>query len=80
MPTKKKWVILTSGKRPLKDISKELKKKGFAIDHVMEAIGQITGEATSEIKTSAKDIDGITDIILSHDDIQLGDPDSTETW
>lgn len=80
MSTIKKWVVLTSGKRSLTDISKELKKKGFVVGHVLKAIGQITGEATDDIKHSAEDIDGITDIFQSHDDIELGDPDSPVTW
>lgn len=80
MANNKKWIILTSGDRSLQDIATDLKNTGFAIEYVLDAIGQITGEASDEMKRKAEKIAGVTDIIPSHDDIHLGDPEAPVTW
>ena len=80
MPVNKKWIIITSGTRPLKDISADLEKHGFKVQHELDAIGQITGEGSEEIHSKLKSVQGVTDIFDSHEDIQLGDPDMEVTW
>lgn len=77
---KKKWIVITSGDQPLDEISKALTQKGFSIESTMDAIGQITGEASEAVKKQALKIPGVTDIVSSHDDINIGNPDSETTW
>lgn len=80
MATNKNWVVITTGDRPIKEISAELKKKGFKVEHEMEAIGQITGAASETVKKEAQNIKGIASISASADDINIGDPNSAITW
>ena len=80
MSKNKKWIVITSGDRAISDISADLKKEGFKVEYELEAIGQITGEASDAIKTAAQKIKGITSISPSHDDINIGNPDSNMTW
>ncbi len=80
MSKNKKWIVITNGDRSLTEVSADLKKKGFSVEYELDAIGQITGEAGEDFKTEAMKIKGISSITSSHDDIQIGDPNSNETW
>lgn len=80
MSNNKKWIVITSGERSINDISADLKRKGFIVDNVLEAIGQITGEGGEGIEKEAASIKGVISIVPSHDDIHIGDPDSAVTW
>ena len=80
MDDKKTYIILTSGDEPLKNISRELKKKGFSIDATLHAVGQIVAKGNEEMRKKALEIKGVTDIVPSHDDINIGPPDSEITW
>ena len=53
MSNKKQWIVLTSGEHSLEDVSKELEKKGFTVDSKLDAIGQIIGTATEDVKKEA---------------------------
>ena len=64
----------------MNEVSADLKKHGFKVEYELEAIGQITGEASDSIKEAAKKIAGISSITASHDDINIGNPDSDITW
>ena len=80
MTANKKWIVITSGDRPVNEISADLKKKGFKVEYELDAIGQITGEASEDVKIASQKIKGITSISQSHDDINIGTPDSDITW
>ena len=80
MTANKKWIVITSGDRPVNEISADLKKKGFKVEYELDAIGQITGEASEDIKKEAQKIMGVTSISPSGDDINIGNPDSDVTW
>jgi hypothetical protein len=80
MSTDKTWIILTSGDQPIEAITSDLETKGFKIDATLEAIGQIIAKGPEGMKTEALNIKGVTDIFPSHDDINLGAPDSDLTW
>ncbi|GAA4750832.1 hypothetical protein [Flavisolibacter ginsenosidimutans] len=79
MPEKKQWIVVTSGDQSLNDIAKELEKKGFTIDSKLEAIGQIVGTGTEDMKTQAMKIKGVSSIEPSHE-INIGPPNSDLTW
>lgn len=80
MSDKKTYIIITSEDEPIQNISRELKKKGFSIESTLDAIGQIIGKGDAEMKKEALKIKGVKDIIQSHDDINIGQPDSDTTW
>lgn len=79
MPDKKQWVVVTTGEHPLEHVSKELEKKGFTIDSKLEAIGQIVGSGTEQMKEAALKLKGISSIEPSQD-INIGPPGSDQTW
>lgn len=76
MPENKKWVITTSGDRPLKEVTKRLVEKGFAVDQVLDAIGCITGAATEEVAEKARAVPGVADVSPEPPTIYIGPPDS----
>jgi regulator of extracellular matrix RemA (YlzA/DUF370 family) len=80
MSDQRTYIIITSGEVPLKKISAELKKKGFTIESTLEAIGQIIGKGNEKMKKEAMKIKGISDISESHQDFDIGPPDSKITW
>lgn len=80
MAAKKTWIVLTSGDEPLKKIAEKLEEKGFTVESTLDAIGQIIGQASEETIKEALQIEGITDILSSHDDINIGPPGSDLTW
>lgn len=80
MSALKKWIVITSGDRPIKDISADLQMSGFSVENELEAIGQITGEGGDDTEQSAMNIPGVVSVIPSHDDISIGDPGADITW
>jgi hypothetical protein len=45
----KRWIVTTSGDRPLNDVARDIKAAGFVIDEVLDQIGIITGSATDSV-------------------------------
>ena len=80
MSAKKTWIVLTSGDEPLQKIAEKLEEKGFTVESTLDAIGQIVCQGSEEEKEEALKIKGVTDIFASHDDINIGPPDSDLTW
>jgi len=79
MADQKRWIITTSAERSIHDISKDLKTAGFNVGRVLEEIGSITGAAGEDTLTRLKAIPGVVDV--SPDlPIDIGPPDSPETW
>ncbi len=77
---KKNWIVIASGDRSLTEISEELSGKGFKVGQVLEAIGQITGESSSEVAKEEFKVNGVADIVPMGDDIQLPGPEEDLTW
>lgn len=75
----KRWIVTTSGDRPLSDVSKDLKKKGFHVAQVLDEVGLITGEGSDEMPERLRDIPGVTDV-SPEAAVDIGPPDSDETW
>ncbi len=81
MGKSKKLIITTSGKRSMKEISKDLTDKGFYVDQVFDAIGSISGKVNDEkVIDKIKKVKGVTDVSPEHPDIDIGRPDDSETW
>jgi hypothetical protein len=79
MAKNKTWIITTSGERSTKDVAKDLKAKGFAVDQVLDEIGAITGEADDALVAKLRGIDGVSDVSPDAP-IDIGPPDSPTTW
>ena len=79
MAKNKTWIITTSGKRPTKDVAKDLKAKGFAVDQVLDEIGTIIGAADDAVAAKVRGIDGVSDV-SPDTPIDIGPPDAPTTW
>lgn len=79
MSQKKQWIVITSGERPLDEISKALEEAGFTIESKLEAIGQLIGSGTDDAKKKALSVKGVADIQPSFD-VNIGPPGSDTTW
>ena len=74
-----KWVVTSSGKRPLAAIRKDLLDAGFKVDQAMEEIGVITGNSDEAVAKKLRQVDGVADV-AADDNIDIGPPDSDKTW
>ena len=78
-PKSRGWIVTTSGERPAKDVAKDLRAKGFAVDQVLDEIGAITGAADDAVADKVRAVKGVTDV--SPDSaIDIGPPDAPTTW
>ena len=78
MDASSRWVITTSGDRPISDVAVDVAAAGFAIDQVLEVIRIITGSATDGVAEAVRAVPGVADV--SQDlpvDIDPPDPDAT---
>lgn len=73
------WVVTTSGGRAIKDIARDLEKAGFAVGQVNDEIQSITGAAGAQSVKKLRKISGVIDV-SPDTPIDVGPPDSTETW
>ena len=64
MPQEKKQslVITTSGKRPLKEVARDLKAAGFDVEQVLDAINVITGKGPSGVEDKLRATKGVVDV------------------
>lgn len=74
-----KWVVSTSGDRPLEEVESELRDSGFAVREVLREIGCITGEASADVVHRVRGIRGVADV-EKQGDIDIGPPGAPETW
>ena len=74
----KRWVVTTSGDRPLNDVARDIEAAGFAIDQVLDQIGIITGSATDSVAEAVRAIPGVADVSLD-EPIDIGLPDREPT-
>ena len=79
MAKKKRWVVTTSGDRPLSDIKKKLTEHGFAVEQVLDEIGCIIGEASDDVAKQLRSVPGVADI-SPEPSVDIGPPDSPVTW
>jgi hypothetical protein len=75
----RKWVVTTSDDRPLADIAKDLTDAGFNVGQTLAEIGIITGSSDESVVGRARTVKGVTDI-APETTIDIGPPDSPETW
>jgi hypothetical protein len=74
-----RWIVTTSGDRPVADVARDMAAKGFAIDEVMDAIGVVTGSGPSSVADAVRQVPGVDDVSPDQP-IDIGPPDSPSTW
>ena len=79
MAKDKKWIITAAGDRPLRDVAKDLAGAGLKRSEVFEEIGSITGWAADNAVPKIRKVRGVMDV-SSDAPIDVGPPDSPETW
>jgi hypothetical protein len=79
MSSKPKWVVTSSGERPLEELKDELLGLGFHIDHVMDQIGVIAGRGDEAVAGKIRRVRGVAEVAPDHD-VDIGPPDSDKTW
>ena len=62
MDASSRWVITTSGDRPISDVAADVAAVGFEIDQILDVIGSITGSATVGIAEAVRAIPGVADV------------------
>jgi hypothetical protein len=73
------WIITTSGDRPMREIAKDLAAAGLARAKVLADIGCITGSAPAAAVPKLRTVRGVSDVSPDQP-VDLGPPDSSETW
>jgi excinuclease UvrABC helicase subunit UvrB len=79
MAKTKKWIVTTTGKRGIQEITQELKKLGFNVDQVHNEIGTFTGRAGEDIVERVRSVPGVSDI-SPDESVDIGPPDAPVTW
>ena len=79
MPTSKRWIVTTSGERPLGDIAKAAKQAGFSVGDVLSEIGCITGSGSDAVAKKLRSIPGVADV-SPEDVVDIGPPGAPDTW
>jgi hypothetical protein len=80
MAKSKRWVVTTSGDRPIGDVEKDLKECGFEVGEVLEAIGCVSGSGDDDVAQKARGVRGVTDVSPEPGSIDVGPPDAPITW
>lgn len=76
---KKEWIITIGGDRPIGEIAKDIADAGLQRTQVLKEIGSITGLAEDEVVAKLRKVRGVADISPSNP-VDIGPPDSSETW
>jgi len=79
MVKSKKWIVTTSGDRPLSDIRKDLTSEGFAVVQVLDEIGCLIGDASDATAKRLRSVSGVADV-SPNAPINIGPPDKKVTW
>ena len=76
-----RWIVTTSGKRPIDQVVKDLRAKGFAPDgKPLGEIGIIVGSAGHHAVDKLRKVAGVQDISPEAPDADVGPPNSGDTW
>lgn len=80
MARKQRWVVTTSGDRPMSEVKSDLKEKGFEIGDVLDEIGIVTGTCDDDIAEKVRGVAGVTDVSPEPGGEHVGPPDAPITW
>jgi hypothetical protein len=76
---KKTWIITTSGDRSMREITKDLSAAGILGAMVLKDVGVVTGTAAAAAVPKLRKVRGVVDV-SPDTPIDIGPPDSSETW
>jgi uncharacterized protein with ACT and thioredoxin-like domain len=76
---KKKWIVTASSDRPIHDIAKDLADAGLKDIQILQEVGSIIGSSEDEAVAKLRKVRGVKDVSLDIS-IDIGPPDSRETW
>jgi hypothetical protein len=79
MPKEQIWIITTDGNRPIRSIAKDLADAGLIGGKVLTEICCITGSAPDKVAAKLRKVQGVIDVSPDMP-IDVGPPDSTDTW
>jgi hypothetical protein len=79
MADTKRWIVTTTGKRGINEVTQDLQNLGFNVDQVHSEIGVFTGQAGDDLVERMRSVPGVSDV--SPDDrVDIGPPDAPVTW
>jgi hypothetical protein len=70
---KQRLVITLSGDRPIHEVAADLRAAGLEVDHVLEAIGSVTGSSHPKNVKRLRRIRGVADVSPDHP-VDIGPP------
>ncbi|WP_249976654.1 hypothetical protein [Vreelandella olivaria] len=73
------WIITISNDQSIEEAATRLRAEGLTIRDILEEIGCITGSADDVTVERLKKVQGVVDIAPDIQ-IEMGPPDSNETW
>lgn len=76
---KKKWIVTASSDRPIHDIAKDLADAGLKDIQILQEVDIIIGSSEDEAVAKLRKVRGVKDVSLDIS-IDIGPPDSRETW
>lgn len=79
MAKKKTWIVTTGNDRPIHDIAKDLANAGLKDIQILQEVGSITGSAEDNTVAKLRRVRGVKDVSADLS-INIGPPDSRETW
>jgi predicted TPR repeat methyltransferase len=79
MTEHQRWVVTTTQERPIQDVARDLRDRGFKITETLDMIGCITGTAGADLIKIVRKIEGIADI-SADTNINLPPADEDLTW
>ncbi len=79
MPSRDMWIITISSDQSIRDMAARLSAEGLAIRDVLEEVGCITGATDTATADRLKKVEGVVDVAPDMQ-IDIGPPDSEETW
>jgi hypothetical protein len=75
----KTWIVTTDGSRPVGAVAGDLKAAGLRTAQVLEAVGCVTGTASSAVAAQLRKVPGVSEV--SPDTaVNLGPGDQETTW
>jgi hypothetical protein len=77
VPGEERWVVTTSGNRALGDVQKDLEKRGFVVEEVLDAIGLFIGNAKADVIADVRTVAGVADVSREPPPISIGPPDES---
>ena len=67
-------VVTLSGDRPVHEVASDLRAAGLEVEHVLDAIGSVTGSSPSRNMKRLRAVRGVADVSAEHPPFDIGPP------